>query len=68
VFGKRLFKGVRVPILQMQQTYNVEIIMDAASEQRSREEHDVPEKVLGEPGRRRGRDRSEGTLVITICM
>jgi len=34
----------------MQQTYNVEIIRDAASGQRSREEHDVPEKVYGAAG------------------
>ena len=33
----------------MQQTYNVEIIRDAASGQRSREEHDVPE-VYGAAG------------------
>ena len=42
MFEKRLFKGVRVPILQ---TYNVEIIRDAANGQRSREEHGVPEVV-----------------------
>ena len=42
MFEKRLFKGVRVSILQ---TYNVVIIRDAANGQRSREEHDVPEEV-----------------------
>ena len=47
---ERVFKRVRVAILQMQKTSNVEIIGNAASRECAYEEHDVQRRRMARQG------------------